>query len=98
MPLDGNFDTTRDEGFRPLGSTESPRREYELVWCITERNGREFWTKVGVSFVNRDGSRNLFLDAVPMNGKLQVRKPSEEHSPPRRGFDFGRRFTEEHGE
>ena len=29
--------------------------------------------KIGVGFTNRDGSLSLRLDAVPVNGKLQVR-------------------------
>ncbi len=33
------------------------------------------WVKVGVAFVNRDGSMNLYLDAFPIGtNKLQVRE------------------------
>ena len=46
----------------------------KTVWTIVERGaGRSYWTKVGVGFVNRDGSLTLRLDAVPINGSLQVR-------------------------
>ena len=31
------------------------------------------WLKVGVAFVNTDGSLNLVLDAFPANARLQVR-------------------------
>ena len=37
----------------------------------TPEKGR--WTKVGVGFVNRDGSINVLLDAVPLNGRIQIR-------------------------
>jgi hypothetical protein len=39
-------------------------------------NGKEkktFWMRVGIAFVNRDGSINIHLDAMPKNMKLQVR-------------------------
>jgi len=38
---------------------------------------------VGIGFVNRDGSMNLKLDAVPVNGTLQVRDWEERDSHPR---------------
>jgi hypothetical protein len=49
-------------------------RHMKSVFTITERNGRSFWTRVGVGFVNNDGSLNLRLDAIPLNGNLQVRE------------------------
>src|SRR5262249_4592303 len=45
----------------------------KTVYAITERGGRSFWTKIGVGFANRDGSISLRLDAVPVNGTMQVR-------------------------
>ncbi len=46
----------------------------KLAWTVNERQGRAFWTKVGVAFVNRDGSINVRLDAVPISGNLQLRE------------------------
>ena len=43
----------------------------------TDHNNRNFWMKLGVCFTNRDGSYNVYLDALPTNGKLQIR-PREE--------------------
>lgn len=46
----------------------------KVVYTVVERSpGKSFWTRVGVGFVNRDGSMNLKLDAIPVNGTLQVR-------------------------
>ena len=46
----------------------------KVVYTVVERApGKSFWTRVGVGFVNRDGSMNLKLDAIPVNGTLQVR-------------------------
>ncbi len=59
---------------------EQQAREMKMVWTVVERgtaNGgpaKSYWTKVGVGFVNRDGSINLQLDAIPISGKLQVRE------------------------
>jgi hypothetical protein len=47
----------------------------KAVYTVVERGpGKSHWTRVGVGFVNRDGSINLKLDAIPVNGTLQVRE------------------------
>ena len=44
------------------------------VFTIIETDGSKArWTKVGVAFVNRDGSFNVKLDALPVNGTLHIR-------------------------
>ncbi|MCC6643955.1 MAG: hypothetical protein IT374_00065 [Polyangiaceae bacterium] len=48
----------------------------KVLWMIQERGGEKkaIWTRVGVGFVNRDGSINVQLEALPLNGgKLQLR-------------------------
>ncbi len=52
----------------PAGSTA---RKY--VYSVTERADRSFWTRIGMAFVNRDGSLTVRLDAIPVNGVLQIR-------------------------
>ena len=49
------------------------------VYTIVEKEGmdKSFWVKVGACFTNRDGSFNVFLDALPTNGKLQIRQREE---------------------
>ncbi len=51
----------------------------KIVYTIVERekDGKKFWVRVGVAFVNRDGSLNVRLDAMPVNGRLQIRDPQE---------------------
>ena len=34
----------------------------------------EKWTKAGSGWVNRDGSMNVYLDVLPMGGKLVLRE------------------------
>ena len=49
-------------------------KQMKTVFTVVERGpGKTFWTRVGVGFVNNDGSINLRLDAIPTNGTLQVR-------------------------
>jgi hypothetical protein len=58
---------------------EDQARTMKSVWTMVERaqgNGpaKTYWTRVGVGFVNRDGSITLRLDCIPINGSLQVRE------------------------
>lgn len=43
------------------------------------RNGKNgsIWTRAGSAFMNRDGSVNLYLDVLPLDGKLHVREAGE---------------------
>ena len=45
------------------------------VYTIVDKEGfeRSFWVKIGAAFPNRDGSINVYLDAFPVNGRLQLR-------------------------
>lgn len=52
------------------------QREMKTVFTVVEnpKTKKNFWMKVGVGFTNRDGSITLKLDALPVNGTLQVRE------------------------
>lgn len=54
------------------------RKRWDVI-TIREREGsdKKYWMKIGTAFVNRDGSFNLFLDAMPLDGKLHVREHKE---------------------
>jgi hypothetical protein len=44
------------------------------VYVINERGeDNTQWTKIGVAFVNKDGSLNVVLDALPYTGKIHIR-------------------------
>lgn len=59
-------------------ATDSQRK---VVYTIIEREAGEgrdaksFWVRIGSAFVNRDGSWNVKLDALPVNGTMQIRDP-----------------------
>ena len=39
----------------------------------TSDRTKDRWTRIGIGFVNRDSSINVVLDAIPLNGRLQIR-------------------------
>ena len=45
----------------------------KIAYVITEREGKHYWNRIGVAFVNRDGSLNVRLEAIPVKGELQIR-------------------------
>jgi hypothetical protein len=50
-------------------------KSMKTVYTVVEKGqGKSFWVRIGAGFTNRDGSMNLHLDALPINGKLQVRE------------------------
>ena len=62
----------------------------KTVFTVVERNQpnsehKSVWIRIGSGWVNSDGSINLKLDALPVNGQLQVRQwESKEESDARR--------------
>lgn len=53
------------------------------VFTIEEKQGKDgkegkaYWHRVGTAFENKDGSVNVYLNALPVNGKLQIRDKKE---------------------
>ena len=46
------------------------------VYTIVEKEGQKaFWLKIGTAFVNKDESLNVYLNALPINGELNIREP-----------------------
>ncbi len=44
------------------------------VYNIQERNGEKYFNRLGVAFENKDGSFNVVLHALPVDGKLHIRE------------------------
>lgn len=67
---------------------EANGQQMKAVFAVVDRGaGKSYWTRVGVGFVNRDGSITLKLDAIPVNGTLQVREWESREEGPRRTSD-----------
>lgn len=54
----------------------------KIVYAITSREAKpgsaeaapkKYWHRVGVAFVNRDGSLSVKLEALPVSGELHIR-------------------------
>lgn len=45
-----------------------------VVYSVREKKNGTVWIKVGTAFVNRDESLNVYLDALPVDGKLHLRE------------------------
>lgn len=53
-------------------------RDVYVTAALPEKKGRPAksrWTRIGVSFLNKDGSETVVLDALPLNGRLVLREP-----------------------
>ena len=49
----------------------------EVFNIVENGNGKSFWIRVGIAFVNKDGSMNVKLNALPVNGTLHIRDKKE---------------------
>jgi hypothetical protein len=45
----------------------------KIVYVITKRDKKSYWNRIGVAFVNHDGSLNVKLEAVPVSGEMHIR-------------------------
>ncbi len=53
------------------------------VFSIRPGKNGSVWVRAGWAEVNRDGSMNLQLDVLPLDGKLHVRESFERREEPR---------------
>ena len=62
-------------------------KKQRVVYAIIEKPQlkKAFWMKLGIAHVNHDQSINVYLDALPMGGKLPIRE--EEVKPRYAGND-----------
>jgi hypothetical protein len=51
----------------------SNNKEIKVVYTIVRKDQQAYWHRIGSAFVNKDGSLNLVLFALPVNGELHVR-------------------------
>ncbi len=52
---------------------------HRIAYAVADTSSKEGdesrWTRIGVSFLNKDQSESILLDAVPVNGKVILRSP-----------------------
>jgi hypothetical protein len=44
--------------------------------------GGSIWVRAGTAFVNKDNSLNVFLDVLPLDGRLHLREAGERRDVP----------------
>ena len=64
-------------------------RMMKVISPVENKDGKTFWLRVGNAFLNKDGSTNVYLNAYPANGKLQIRELDEEDLRPRARREAG---------
>ena len=47
------------------------------VFSIRGDKGSSIWVRAGSAWVNKDGSMNVLLDVLPLDGKLHVREAGD---------------------
>lgn len=66
--LNGLNGPSGTNGLSGLGGLKKKR-----VLCPVTHKDKTVWLRMGTCFENRDGSWNVYLDGLPVNGKLQIR-------------------------
>jgi hypothetical protein len=57
------------------------------VFSIRKSKGGTVWVRAGNAYVNRDGSLNVWLDVLPIDGELHVREAAEKRQPAPNGVE-----------
>ena len=50
----------------------------KVVCPVEGKDGKTHWVKMGRAYTNRDSSINVYLDGLPINGRLQIRDWDDE--------------------
>ena len=76
VPVSGQLHIRESKEGENLSKTAGPKAgagTHKDVYMIQKGKTRSFWTRIGVAFVNKDGSLNVKLDAFPVSGQLHIR-------------------------
>jgi len=41
---------------------------------VVQKGEKSYWNRIGSAFRNKDGSWNIYMDALPKDGKVQIRE------------------------
>jgi hypothetical protein len=90
VPHPTTYRFRKDSGRREIGIPHEKKMlrrqrsmtEIKDVYTIQKNGEKSFWIRLGVAFVNKDGSLNVRLDGLPVNGSLHIRDRRHEESAP----------------
>ena len=52
-------------------------RKAWAAYNIVKRGERSYWNRIGSAFKNHDGSYNILLNSLPIDGKVQIREDAD---------------------
>jgi hypothetical protein len=69
--------TNRRRNNRTQRPPQDGPKEFKEIFGITERGDQSYWTRIGVAFVNQDGSLNVVFNFIPTDPqtRIQIRDP-----------------------
>ena len=53
---------------------DTTKKMQAVYTVVPKSDGKDVWLRIGAAFPNRDGSLSVLLDAIPTNGRLQIRE------------------------
>lgn len=62
--------------------TTKPETRLVVYTVKDKEGGGSWWTKIGTAKKNKDDSLNVYLDALPLDGKLVIRKEEKREREP----------------
>ena len=45
---------------------------------VVQKGEKSYWNRIGTAYRNKDGSYNIYMDALPRDGKVQIREIKDE--------------------
>ena len=63
-------------------SEKSPMKDVFTIIRVEGDGKKDYWLRIGVGFVNKDGSITVKLNAFPVNAELHVRDPRPKEEEP----------------
>jgi len=69
---------------------ESSKNRLKVLCPVKNaKTEKTHWMRMGVAYPNRDGSTNVYLDTLPLNGRLQIRAwDDDDKAAPQRDMPF----------
>ncbi len=52
---------------------DNQQKRKRVLCPVAGKDGKTYWLRMGSGFINNDSSINVYLDCLPVNGKLQIR-------------------------
>jgi hypothetical protein len=86
----GRASMENQAGAAPLqaaAQVESAPKKPWIAYNVIDKPGltNRIWMRVGMAWLNRDGSINVVLDALPLGGRIQLRVDDRERRTEPRG-------------